>query len=77
MATYTQRLSEWAEREVRTNGLIDVKFFPPDPGSTATVEDAAREAYVFLSGQRESVEVKDLDAWNCPEELRSTFETVA
>jgi hypothetical protein len=44
-----EKLKEWADREAKENGLIDIKFFPIY-NSNVDIKDIAADALALLEG---------------------------
>lgn len=74
--TYLEKLEAWFKDQKENHGLVDVKFFPhylclpgcePIPLSDSpppTIEEAAKTAYLILTGKIPSrrIDVSELDA---------------
>jgi len=56
---YTNKLKAWEQDQVANHGLVDVKFCVGDVPEGTTVEELAKQAYLLLTDQVESVDVTD------------------
>lgn len=56
---WCKKLQDWYDKEKEEGRVLDIKFFPNLENNDIDVEDAAREAYEVVTGQRETVDVTD------------------